>query len=216
MIIRLVFYLIIRDYLSLLCQLFTIIWKYLTIILSNYLWLFVIIWWLFDLSYLMIIWSYLMIIWNWLFVIICYYSMIIRSELFVIIVIIRWLFGLSYSWLFVIIWCQGKQQIGQPASLSKDAWHCGTPWGWHDIAAFEVLPGLHILVVNYSLLCRARFDTPMDLPTARSSFFVEVADPAVTQYLTVTSTQVMNILGDVFAFGSPYALRNVIFNANLK
>ena len=56
----------------------------------------------------------------------------------------------------------------------------------------------------------------MDLPSARSSFFVEVADPAVTQYLTVTSTQVMNIFGDVFAFGSPYAVSNVVFNANLE
>jgi len=123
MIIRPVFYLIIRDYLSLLSQLFTIIWKYLTIILSNYLWLFVIIWWLFGLNYLMIIWSYLMIIWKWLFVIICFYSMIIRSELFMIIVIIRWLFGLSYSWLFVIIWYPGKQQVGRPASLSMALLH---------------------------------------------------------------------------------------------
>ena len=79
-----------------------------------------------------------------------------------------------------------------------------------------MLEGLHIIVVNYSLLCRASIDTPMDLPSARSIFFVEVADPAVTQYLTVTSTQVMHIFGDVFAFGSPYALRNVIFDANLK
>ena len=100
MIIRPVFYLIIRDYLSLLCQLFTIIWKYLTIILSNYL--------MIICDYLMIIWSqlfddYLVLFDDYLELIIrhylllfddysvwiirdyCDYSMVIWSQLFVII-----------------------------------------------------------------------------------------------------------------------------------
>ena len=101
----------------------SIIHDYLKIFDNYSLKLFVIIWWLFGLNYLMIIWSYLMIIWKWLFVIICFYSMIIRSELFMIIVIIRWLFGLSYSWLFVIIWYPGKQLVGRPASLSMALLH---------------------------------------------------------------------------------------------
>jgi hypothetical protein len=83
-----------------------------------------------------IICKYLIIILFWLFVIICNYFWLFDDYLVMIIrdylMIIRWLFGLNYSWLFVIIWCPGQQQVGRAGSLQKAfAFHRGTSWWLH-------------------------------------------------------------------------------------
>ena len=82
------------------------------------------------------------------------YSFLIIRDYFIII--------LSRSlWLFVIIWCPGQQHA---ASLHQNfALLRGTSWRWHHIAAFELLQGLRIIVVNYSPLYRACIDTSRDL-----------------------------------------------------
>ena len=61
------------------------------------------------------------------------------------------------------------------------------------------------------------FDLPSALPHSASSVFLRVvADPAVTQYLTVTGAQLTYPICYVFAFFHPCALRDIIFDSHLK
>jgi hypothetical protein len=109
----------------------------------------------------------------------CDYSVIIWSQLFVIIC----------YYLIPRHWQASSRLVGQ----LHWAWHCCTSLGWHHVAAFEVLQGLHILIVNYSLLCRSS-SINTDWPSATAFFRRGHGSPAITQYLTVPSTEVAYLL----------------------
>ena len=155
----------------------------------------------------MIIWSYSMIIW-WLFV------------------IIWWLFHHNYSWLFYdysisapaagclvcliskslrmeqwIIWVMAAFPLGilQPASL-----------------ACYLLQKLRF-ICNNNLVFHGCFDEPSALPHyARSILLQKVVDPAITQNLTVSCTQITNLFCDGVANIHPCVLSDAIIDSNLK
>jgi len=172
-----------------------------------------IIWWLFD---------------DYLNLIILDYSMIIWSKLFVI---IWWLFDIDYSWLFddyliqiirdylMIIWFLGQQQVGWFASFPK-----AFAWNSLVMAAFRLRKSqpaslacylLQKLRINWNhpLVFHDDFDPPSALPrSARRVFLREVLDPAITQYLTVSSTQLTNLVCHGVAFFLPCVIRGYASN----
>ena len=199
-----------------------------------------IIWWLFDdymFYYLIIIWwlfaNYLMIIWClfddylnriiwWLFD-----DYLINDYL----VIIRWLFEFDYSWLFddyliqiirdylMIIWFLGQQQVGWFASFPK-----AFAWNSLVMAAFRLRKSQPAILAcyllqklrinwNHPLVFHDDFDPPSALPRSACRVFLrEVLDPAITQYLTVSSTQLTNLVCYGVAFFLPCVIRGYASN----
>ena len=174
------------------------------------------IWWLFDDYLNQIIW--------WLFD-----DYLINDYL----VIIRWLFEFDYSWLFddyliqiirdylMIIWFLGQQQVGWFASFPK-----AFAWNSLVMAAFRLRKSQPAILACY-LLQKLRinwnhplqvvfhddFDPPSALPrSARRVFLREVLDPAITQYLTVSSTQLTNLVCYGVAFFLPCVIRGYASN----
>ena len=163
------------------------------------------IWWLFDDYLNRIIW--------WLFD-----DYLINDYL----VIIRWLFEFDYSWLFddyliqiirdylMIIWFLGQQQVGWFASFPK-----AFAWNSLVMAAFRLRKSqpaslacylLQKLRINWNhpLVFHDDFDPPSALPRSACRVFLrEVLDPAITQYLTVSSTQLTNLVCYGVAFFLP-------------
>ena len=148
--------------------------------------------------YLMIIWLIIwsiscsfVIIWFDLFEIVwCLFNQYSGS----IILSIWWLFVLNYSWLFddylISTPAAGRSTSFISKSLRTAPWHilvmAACPRG--HIAACELQQETHHLQPLPSLSL-AGFDLPSSMPRSTSSVFLrEVADPAVTQYLTVTIT----------------------------
>jgi len=221
------------DYLMIICF---IIWSLFDDYLLIIWWLcdayLMIIWWLFESNYLMIIWwlfdkwlfgDYSMIIWIWLFL------------------IIRWLFDPNYSWLFddyltliildysmiiqiirdylMIIWFLGQQQVGWFASFPK-----AFAWNSLVMAAFRLRKSqpaslacylLQKLRINWNhpLVFHDDFDPPSALPRSACRVFLrEVLDPAITQYLTVSSTQLTNLVCYGVAFFLPCVIRGYASN----
>ena len=158
-------------------------------------WLFAIIWWLFDPNYL------------WLFV--DYLIPIIRDY--------SWLFDSNYSWLFVIIWFMGQQQVGCLLHSQKPS-H-GTAWWWLPFAcenhSLRVLPAAccwSYVSVNNPLLSHADIDPPSALTRAACQ---KVLDPAITQFLAVSRTQLTNLVCDRVALIHPCAFRDFPVDSNL-
>ena len=198
------------DYLMFLCF---IIWS----LFDDYL---LIIWWLYD-AYLMIIWwlfesNYLMIIWwlfdKWLF---GDYSMIIWIWLFLI---IRWLFDPNYSWLF------DDYLISGPAA----GWLvCFIPKSirMEQLGDGSLSPA-QITACESRLLPAAEATDQLEPPSClswrlrpaersaplRRVFLREVLDPAITQYLTVSSTQLTNLVCYGVAFFLPCVIRGYASN----
>ena len=174
------------------------------------------IWWLFDDYLNQIIW--------WLFD-----DYLINDYL----VIIRWLFEFDYSWLFddyliqiirdylMIIWFLGQQQVGWFASFPK-----AFAWNSLVMAAFRLRKSqpaslacylLQKLRINWNhplqVVFHDDFDPPSALPrSARRVFLREVLDPAITQYLTVSSTQLTNLVCYGVAFFLPCVIRGYASN----
>jgi len=72
-------------------------------------------------------------------------------------------------------------------------------------------------IMHNNLHSDSGFDPPSTLPRSASSIFLrEVVNPAITQNLTVSCTQLTNLFGDGVAFSHPYALRDAIIDSNLK
>jgi hypothetical protein len=72
-------------------------------------------------------------------------------------------------------------------------------------------------IIHNNLASYSGFDPPSTLPRSASSIFLrEVVDPAITQNLTVSCTQITNLFCDGVAFSYPYALRDAIIDSNLK
>ena len=154
-----------------------------------------IIWWLFD---------------DYLNLIILDYSMIIWSKLFVI---IWWLFD---------FWASSRL-VGL---LHSQKHSHGTAWWWQPFACAN-----HSLRFSPATCCRSYgstgtspnhplqvvfhddFDPPSALPrSARRVFLQEVLDPAITQYLTVSSTQLTNLVCYGVAFFLPCVIRGYASN----
>ena len=84
------------------------------------------------------------------------------------------------------------------------------------IAACELLQKL-LIITNHDLVSHASIKLPSASPrSARIVFQRVVADPAVTQYLTVTGAQIPYLICNVCSFGQPNALLDDIVSSDLK
>jgi hypothetical protein len=116
----------------------------------------------------------------------------------------------------VIIWFLDQQQVGLFASFPK-AFASNSLV----MAAFRLRKSqlaslscflLHIINWNNPLLFQADFDSPNALPRAA---YPEVLDPAITQFLTVSRTQLTNLVRDRVALIHPCAFRDFPVDSNL-
>ena len=125
----------------------------------------------------------------------------------------------------MIIRFPSQQQVGWFASIPKAfAWirhgtvaHLGDgSLSTGHIAACEQ-QNLRFFIIHNNLGSYSGFDPPSTLPRSASTIFLrEVVDPAITQNLTVSCTQITNLFCDGVAFSYPYALRDAIIDSNLK
>ena len=131
--------------------------------------------------------------------------------------IIWWLFDGNYSWLF------DDYSISEQAaswlvcfiskSLRMEQWHILV------MAAFPLGISQQNLrfIIHNNLPSDSGFDPPSTLPRSASSIFLrEVVNPAITQNLTVSCTQITNLFCNGVAFIRPFALRNAIIDSYLK
>ena len=120
----------------------------------------------------------------------------------------------------MIIRFPSQQQVGWFASFPKAfAWNSGT-LGDGSLSAGHIAAEstaiLHFIIHN-NLASYSGFDPPSTLPRSASTIFLrEVVDPAITQNLTVSCTQITNLFCDGVVFSYPYALRDAIIDSNLK
>ena len=120
----------------------------------------------------------------------------------------------------MIIWFLGQKQFCLFASFPK-----AFAWNSLVMAAFRLhklqlaslacflLQKLHINWNNPLLFHAGRFDPPSALPR---SALREVLDPAITQFLTVSRTQLTNLVRDRVALIHPCAFRDFPVDSNLK
>ena len=72
-------------------------------------------------------------------------------------------------------------------------------------------------ICNNNLVFHGCFDEPSALPHfSRSILLQEVVDPAITQNLTVSCTQIANLFCNGVLFIHPCVLRDAIIDSNLK
>jgi hypothetical protein len=108
----------------------------------------------------------------------------------------------------VIIWFLDQQQVGLFASLPKAFASNSLVMAAFRLRKSQLASLSYFLLhINWNnpLLFQADFDSPNALPRAA---YREVLDPAITQFLTVSRTQLMNLFCDGVAFIHPCALRD--------